>query len=219
MIISDREHIIVKQETACEDTVYVKYEGNDDYIYVPDGVTIIGSNAFSGSDAKQVFIPSSVAEIQKNAFNHCSITDISIPDSVFIIGDSAFSYCDNLYEITIPNNVYEIGSNAFLNCKNLKALNFPTDTRSLKGHTFAYCTNLEQLLVYGDIDEFGVDDFIGCDNLTIYCKKDSNISRYAEEHGIPYKDITPYTLTLELRIQDEGNDIIDLSDHTKGRSR
>ena len=62
---------------------------------IPEGVTSIGSYAFSG---------------------RTGLTNITIPDSVTSIGQDAFEGCTGLTSITIPSSVTSIGKKAFIHC-------------------------------------------------------------------------------------------------------
>ena len=67
-------------------------------IYViPDGVRVIGKNAFADSD----------------------LQSIAIPESVTTIGVAAFSGCKKLTSLTIPKNVTSVGAYAFYGCNKL----------------------------------------------------------------------------------------------------
>ena len=77
--------------TAAEDerlringTTLTKYLGTDTFVSIPDTVTDIGDEAFSGNETlTSVEIPSSVTTIAYNAFKNCtSLTSVIIPDSV-----------------------------------------------------------------------------------------------------------------------------------------
>ncbi|MBQ1371652.1 MAG: leucine-rich repeat domain-containing protein, partial [Oscillospiraceae bacterium] len=80
----------------------------------PEGLTSIGSHAFSGCSAlKNVTIPDGVTAIDYSAFSGCSsLTSVTIPDSVASIGFYAFSGCSSLKNVTIPDSVTEIDSMA-----------------------------------------------------------------------------------------------------------
>ena len=62
-------------------------------------------------------IPNSVTTIGNQAFSGCnSLTSINISNSVTTIGWAAFSDCDSLTSINIPNSVTTIGNGAFRDC-------------------------------------------------------------------------------------------------------
>lgn len=107
-------------------------------ITIPDSVTIIGHDAFSGCNSLvSVTIPDSVTIIGNGAFVDCSsLTNIKIPDSVTSIGDVAFFGCSNIQFATMPTLAIgyipksslktvvltggtSIGSDAFYNCRSL----------------------------------------------------------------------------------------------------
>ena len=96
---------------------------------IPDGLTEIGSWAFSGcSGLTSIEIPSSVTKIGSWAFSGCSgLTSIEIPSSVTEIGDSAFSGCSGLTSIEIPNSVKIIGWYAFSGCSGLTSIKVSPD--------------------------------------------------------------------------------------------
>lgn len=88
---------------------------------IPDCVTNIESNAFSGCIAlKKIIIPNSVISIGRQAFVQCLALDsITIPNSVTSIGDSTFAYCICLKSIVIPDSVTNIGKMVFTTCSSL----------------------------------------------------------------------------------------------------
>lgn len=61
-----------------DDDVLTQYTGDDTHVSVPDGITRIGDDAFSGKTGIQT---------------------ITLPDSITIIGESAFRHCDSLERI------------------------------------------------------------------------------------------------------------------------
>ena len=82
---------------------------------IPNGVTSIGSGAFSYCDGiVSLDIPSSITSIGSFAYCGCNgLTTIDIPNSVKTIEASAFSGCQNVTTITIGENVETIGNKAF----------------------------------------------------------------------------------------------------------
>ena len=93
-------------------------------IEIPNGVTEIGSGAFSGcSSLTNIDIPNGVTEIGYGAFRGCSsLTSIDIPNGVTVIEESAFYGCSSLTNIDIPNSVTEIGFGSF---DSTTTVNFP----------------------------------------------------------------------------------------------
>ena len=90
---------------------------------IPDGVTIIESNAFYNcTSLSSVTIPDGVEGIGWRAFMYCtSLTSVTIPNSVTGIGTEAFVGC-HFESVTIPDSVEVIGMDAFLFCNWLIAI-------------------------------------------------------------------------------------------------
>ncbi len=104
-------------------------------IVIEEGVTSIGTAAFSGCGLISITIPDSVTSIGESAFEDCSnLTSITIPDSVTSIEYCAFSCC-GLTSITIPDSVTSIGSEAFSSCFYLKTISLSCKS-SLKKSDF-----------------------------------------------------------------------------------
>src|SRR5262249_39665067 len=144
-----------------------RYTGTDANVVIPNTitglpVTSIGTQAFLGlGGITAVTIPNIVTNIGDNAFSGSGLTSVTIPNSVTSIGNGAFSYCTNLTAITvdsanqnyssiggvlfdkgqttliqypsakvgasyiIPNTVTSIGISAFLSCTSLTNVTIP----------------------------------------------------------------------------------------------
>lgn len=82
-------------------------------LVIPDCVTEIGGDAFSGSGVESVVIGNGVINIESRAFLWCeNLTLLSIGNSVVEIGEYVFSQC-GLTEVTIPESVLYIGAYSF----------------------------------------------------------------------------------------------------------
>ena len=66
---------------------------------IPDGVTVIGDNAFyQCKSLRSVFFPSGLTAIGNKAFGECeNLERVVIPDSVTTIGNEAFNGCSSLF--------------------------------------------------------------------------------------------------------------------------
>ena len=102
------------------------------FIYISDGITNIGTNAFKDlSDAQSVYIPESVTTIGISAFENCSkLKEISLPKNLRTIGASAFSNCTKIKNITIPRYVTSVGEKAFAGCEKLKEISVDKNNRA-----------------------------------------------------------------------------------------
>ena len=102
---------------------YEKEIGESEVIHkraiIPDGVTTIGSLAFSNCiNMDTLSIPNSVTDLGEGAFYGCiSLSGVDIPNSVTIIPSATFSGCTGLKKITIPESVDSIGPSAFASIK------------------------------------------------------------------------------------------------------
>ena len=87
---------VVSSDFIIENGVLVKYEGYDEEVIIPEGVTSIGNCAF---------------------YMCHGLTSVKIPDTVTSIGDEAFWHCEELSNIEIPDSVSVIGAKAFYSTK------------------------------------------------------------------------------------------------------
>ncbi|MDX2109282.1 MAG: leucine-rich repeat protein [Verrucomicrobiota bacterium] len=137
-------------------------------VIIPNGVTSIGKNAFSGcASLRDVSIPNSVTSIGDSAFFYCSgLTSVSIPDSVTNIGSSAFSYCSTLTSVTIGNSVASIGDYAFYYCSALTSVTIPSSVSRIGNEAFSSCSGLTSVTIPNSVTSIGVSAFSDCSALT-----------------------------------------------------
>ena len=146
-----------------------------------DGVTWIGSSAFSGcTSLTSITIPNSVTFIPDDAFSGCtSLSSITIPDGVTSIGNWAFKDCTSLASVTIPSSVTETGYCAFIGCTSLTAINVATGNQNFVSvNGVLYNKNKTAIICYPEgkkdknykipdgVTVMGVYAFSGCTNLT-----------------------------------------------------
>ena len=143
-------------------------------LIIPDGVTSIGSCAFSEcSGLTSVTIGNSVTSIGRSAFSGCSgLISVIIPNSVTSIENSTFSDCASLTSITIPNSVISIGAYAFYYCTGLTSIEIPNSVTSIGYRAFDGCSSLTSVVIPNSVTSIGDDAFDNCSALisvTILC--------------------------------------------------
>ena len=193
-------------------------------LVIPDGVTNIGSYAFSGCSAlTSVTIPNSVTSIGDYAFKGCTgLTAIDIPNGVTSIGSGAFTYCPELASITVANSVISIGSDVFYgttwynnqpdglvyvgNVAYKYKGTMPDETSvvikdgtcSIAGSAFAGCTGLVSVTLPNSVTCIGSEAFERCSGLTTITIPDgvTSISWYAFYECTGLTSVTiPYGVT------------------------
>ena len=151
-------------------------------ITIPDGVTSIGSYAFSGcSGLTSITIPDSVTSIGDSAFYNCSgLTSVSIPDSVTNVGGSAFEGCINLhYNVYNYRNYLGNSDNPYVvlisanNSQYITSTTFHENTRVIAGRAFYCCSKLASVTVHDGIRSIGNSAFYNCADLTAVTIPDS----------------------------------------------
>lgn len=141
--------------------------GASSVYHIPENVTDIGDDAFSGNETlRSVTIPFGVVRIGDGAFYYCpSLSNLVIPKSVTSIGASAFGLCASMPEVIIPDSVSSIGTDAFYNCRLLAKVTIPEGVTKIEDGTFAYCASLKEISIPKGIEKVGMDAFSRCDGL------------------------------------------------------
>ncbi len=165
-----------------------KYVGSTECITIPEGITVIGCNAFAFcSDITEVTVPDTVTDIGESAFYDCeNLRSIVIPDSVTNIGDRAFYNCRNLTAISVPDAVSSIGEYVFSACHSLTDITLskritqithgmffrskglisyavPVSVTEIKEDAFCFCVNLKSIRLHSSVTSISPRAFIGTD--------------------------------------------------------
>ena len=156
-------------------------------IYIKDGVTSIGSYAFTTcKNLISIEIPNSVTSIGEGAFWGCTeLTTFVIPNSVTNIGQKAFYgtqwyknqgkliYAGNVfYEDHTGNQVRElkagttgIADGAFSTNSALTSVTIPNSVKSIGKKAFEGCSNLPSIVIPRSVTSIGEYAFSGCTSL------------------------------------------------------
>ncbi len=116
---------------------------------IPQGVKVIGRNAFWRAGIKKIEFPSSVELIEDGAFRHCSeLKDVVIPGNVKEIKYGAFEL-SGMEELIVEEGVEFIAPSAFRLCKNLKLVSLPESLKKAESsdryNMFEGCRKLERV--------------------------------------------------------------------------
>lgn len=120
---------------CCEGNTLHEYFGHEDIVRVPDGIKIIGNNAFAGHKMKKVYLPDSVTHIEDLAFPYCDKLEYIIGNGVQDVEIHAFHGCEKLEKVVFQS-LKKYVDLAFEGCDNLKPENmlFPPDAVAVKTH-------------------------------------------------------------------------------------
>ena len=141
--------------------------GSHDKIQIPEGVEIIGADAFNRSHITSVILPSSLRKIEKSAFSNCKeLSEINIPDSLSAIGEGAFESCNKLSIIKIPESVSVIGADAFYGCEMLNIKSLPKHLKVISANTF-FGSGITEIVLPEELEIIGDKAFSCCRKLKI----------------------------------------------------
>lgn len=182
-------------------------------IGLPTGVkTITYENVKKYKKAKNLIIPNGVTVIESNAFEGFEVSTMSIPDSVIKINDYAFVACTNLSEInvgknnkqfcsidgnlytkdksklvqyaigkrnksfSVPNDVFEIGNGAFGDSITLASVVIADSTCSIGEYAFSSCHNLISVELGSSVEYIREKAFLDCEKLIEIINKSKHIT-------------------------------------------
>ena len=157
---------------------------------IPDTVVEIEEFAFAGAGLNEIFIPNGVTTIGRDAFHGCyNLKNIELPNSITYIDSYAFYDCASLTDVTLPDNIAQIETGLFWGCEKLSSVTIPNNVTSISSFAFADCYDLASIVIPAEVTYIDFDAFLSCDNLTIFCYKNSYAEEYAIENNIPYEYI------------------------------
>ena len=107
--------------------------------------------------AGKVYIPEGISVIGNDAFAHTDITGIVFPESLCKIGNSAFIQCNSLQRVVVPGHVLSVGLQAFGLCENLQEIIFEEGVQDIFDHTFNRCSSLQRVYLPKSLEYFGFE--------------------------------------------------------------
>ncbi|MBQ1317646.1 MAG: leucine-rich repeat protein [Lachnospiraceae bacterium] len=147
--------------TYQEDIPWFNYDGDIDFVKIADGITRIGSGAFTTVE----------------------MVDVDIPESVTQIGDYAFAQCKWLFDVEFPPSVTQIGKGVCADCENLGTIDIDGTNVTIGEDAFMMCGNLTRVRFNGTVASIGNDAFFD-DNALVYYTESFNKGLIAQYGGV-----------------------------------
>ena len=166
--------VFAADEFIIQDGILTAYTGISESVVIPDGVKIIGSNAFKGNK---------------------TVTSVTIPYGVKTIGDSAFADCNNLSSVEIPNTVTSVSDWAFSSTR-LETVTIPFSVINVGFGAFTYYGStdkktLKTVYINNKYTTFGEHVFDGREDFVLCAAADSETKIYADNNGFAFSEYTP----------------------------
>ncbi len=136
-------------------------------VIIPEGVTSIGNDAFSGCyNLARVELPSTLTNLGSNVFANCNqLTAIEIPkslDAAEWYGDGVFYGCDNLKTVTFEKGVTQIAEHLFRGCPGIESITIPDTVTVIENDAFRNCENLANVKLPIGLTKIGDSAFSDC---------------------------------------------------------
>lgn len=147
-------------------------------IEIPEGVSVIPSNAFAGMQSlTEISFPSTLKTVGESAFSNCTnLSMVNFNEGLSKIEASAFSGCSSLERVELPNSVSQINSCAFRNCINLSYFKYPMSWYEVEyaivgatvyhGYIFDNCPKLVDIEIPEGVTAIPTHAFAGMKSLT-----------------------------------------------------
>lgn len=117
---------------------------------IPDSVSRIGGEAFSGSSLEKIVMPENLKIIEHLAFSGCrSLRDINIPENIVNLSSMTFLQCTSLRNIDIPLSAISISNFCFDGCTALESVKMPFNIK-IGETSFMHCSSIKCLTLFDD---------------------------------------------------------------------
>ncbi len=167
-IDSQKAKLVPSSDLVIDDHgTLIKYKGSEKHILLPEGITMIGNEAFwDQRSLVSIVLPESVQRIGDGAFyGRENLRHITLPSTLRTIGKESFTSCIGLTGIVFPEGLERIEQEAFSGCDGLERIILPSTLRSVAKRSFEYCYALTHVDIPEGIETIEDYAFMDCYNL------------------------------------------------------
>lgn len=146
----------------------VKFIGdnNNTAIVVPEGIEIIGANAFADCDwIESITLANSTRIVEGGAFWSCKVLKkVVLSDNTNMLGRHCFANCTSLEEVLVNRSsepieaIGVIENYSFSDCRELKTLEIPRAIKKIKD-AFVNSEKISKLDIYATTNEISTNAF------------------------------------------------------------
>ena len=133
-------------EMTVVDGVLERYHGQRERVEIPEGVTVIASEAFKRNAAlKSIRLPRSLVTIRAWAFADCpALEEITIPGGVEVVSSNLF-VGSGLKRVILSEGVTTVGIATFKDCASLSYVGLPKSLKTIGEEAFKGCKSLTRV--------------------------------------------------------------------------
>lgn len=137
-------------------------------VSIPEGVTVIKSEAFAGSkNLRTVILPTgNNIGLSEGVFKGCArLREVANSEHINSIGSLAFADCTALQGIALGKDLHRIGEGAFANCRSLTSIDLSESLCEIGDRAFAGCQELAFYTAPDALSALSKEMFWGCVSL------------------------------------------------------
>ena len=140
-------------------------EAGIEEVVLPEGLTSIGNQAFSGCpDLQTVNLPEGIVSVGASAFARCSaLSEVFVQKAEY--GVRVFGACEGLKKAEFASGMTKVPESMFADCSALEEVILPDSIVSVEGDAFFNCTALVSVDLPENLETFGGCAFYGCSAL------------------------------------------------------
>jgi hypothetical protein len=172
--------IVDATKFTVEGTKLTKYIGTETHVTIPEGVTTVGTMAFSDNKSiTNVTIPPSVTAVERNVFQNCTNLSVINVDS----GNNNYSSLDGVLfnkngqtmiyfplgktSFMLPASMTVVPENGFSGRSKLTNVTLPASLREIGNYAFLNCVELTSITIPATVTGIGSEAFNGCSKLAL----------------------------------------------------